>query len=204
MKPLAPALVFVTALSAAELHAEPAVPRPSSPDPAPSATPVQGPSILDEPGEGPRVLVELRGPAGAAFMRANPLGWGSICHAPCRARVPRSAEYKVLVPGWRPTHAFKLSKTSNAVRLDVTPASEVRSVLGQSLAWLGVAALIGGLVTVAVVDTKAGDTAGLVIAGGGVLSLGIGIPLAVSGAHSSVTPTPIAPTARLLAVRGAF
>jgi len=195
MKLAAPALAFVTLLPAAELRAEPT---PSKAVPAPSN------SIVDVPGKEPRVLVELRGPAGAAFMRANAHGWGSICHAPCRARVPRGDQYKVLVPGWRPTDGFDFSGSSSAVRLDVTRASEARSIIGQSLSWLGVAALIGGLITVAVVDTKAGDTAGLVIAGGGALSLGIGIPLALSGAHSSVTPTPVAPTARFLSVRGTF
>jgi len=192
MRLAAPTLLsLVTLLSAFEVGAEP-------------VAPAKGGAVVDVPGTEPRVLVELRGPAGAAFMRENAHGWGSVCHAPCRARVPRGEQYKVLVPGWRPTHAFDFSESSSAVRLDLTRASEVKSVLGQSLGWLGIAAIVGGLITVAVVDTKAGDTAGLVIAGGGALSLGIGIPLAISGAYSSVTPTPIAPTARLFAVRGAF
>ena len=207
MKLVAPALAFVTLLSAFEAGAEPPAPKKGGEA-----------NNLAAPGE--RSFIEQISEAAGGAVGGyngfwldpglNVIRIDGVARSICatskakRARVPRGDEYLVLVPGSRPTYAFDFSDSASAVRLDIMRASETKSVIGQSLGWLGIAALIGGLITVAVVDTKAGDTAGLVIAGGGALSLGIGIPLAISGAHSTAKHTPITPTARLVAVRGAF
>ena len=173
-------------------------------EPTAKPEPRSEPPVVDAAAGRPAVLVRLDGPTGAALMQENVHGWGSVCHAPCLARVPRDAEYKVLVPGWRPTSSFALSESAATVRLELTRASEFRSVLGQALGWVGALSLVGGLVTVAVSDSKTGDIVGLSIAGGGALALGIGIPLAISGSHSAVDPVPVARGPRTLVFTGVF
>jgi hypothetical protein len=122
----------------------------------------------------------------------------------CLARVARESDYRVLVPGWRPTSSFELSQSPASVKLELAPASELHSVLGQVLGWTGALSLVAGLVTVLVSDSRTGDVVGLSVAGGGALALGIGIPLAISGSHSSVDPVPIARAPTTLVLRGAF
>jgi hypothetical protein len=186
---------WAVVLWAATAGAQPAVKR---------APPASEPPVVDAAAEKPAVLVRLDGPSGAALMQENAHGWGSVCHAPCLARVARESDYRVLVPGWRPTSSFELSQSPASVKLELAPASELHSVLGQVLGWTGALSLVAGLVTVLVSDSRTGDVVGLSVAGGGALALGIGIPLAISGSHSSVDPVPIARAPTTLVLRGAF
>jgi hypothetical protein len=174
------------------------------PPPAPAAPKPSSAAVVEIPGPEPRVLVALDGPRGAALMRQNEFGWGSVCHAPCRARLPRSEEYKVLVPGWKPTSTFDLDDSAGALRLDVTPANDSTATLGQVLGYVGAAAIIGGLITVLVADSKTGDAVGFAIAGTGAVSVGIGIPLAISGSKSNVEQVPVSRPAQGLSFRGVF
>jgi hypothetical protein len=96
----------------------------------------------------------------------------------------------VVAPGIRSTGAFSLKHAPPETRLQVTPSSDGKLITGSILTYVGggimlpvgLSMLLVGLL----VDEPTPTTIGAVTAGIGGVSVGVGIPLLVSGSKSHV------------------
>jgi hypothetical protein len=157
--------------------------------------------VVDAPGSEPKVTVILDQPEGATLLRENVVGWGSVCQAPCVARLPRDGVFVINVPGSKKTGELELEDSPAKVRLKLHPPSEggliggtILTYVGGSIAPIGLILLAAGGVT--------GQT-GVLIAGGVVtgiagIGLGVGIPLIVSNHHTHVEQQPVAQGLRIV------
>lgn len=133
-------------------------------------------------------------------MQKNVTGWGSVCQAPCRASVPRGADYKVTVPGAKDTGSFDLADSPDPVRLRVLPQRGASAGLvtgtillyGGGTALFSVAPMFFLLALTADRRSHREDflTVGLVSTGIGAVGVGIGLPLVLNGHHSDVNEEP--------------
>jgi len=111
---------------------------------------------------------------------------GSLCRAPCNARIPGDRRYVIDGPGIIPSEPFELP-SSGALRLVVDPGSMSLRHAGRELELLGgVVTVFGGGVLLA--DPRAADhqalALGLVIGGATAMIAGV---LLVAHTHTSVT-----------------
>jgi hypothetical protein len=156
------------------------------------------PVTVDVPGAEPKVTVMLDQP-GATLARVNIFGVGSVCQAPCVARVPRDGVYKVDVAGSKTSDELDFRNSPASVRLKLTPPSTGGMLGGSILTYLGVSLIPSGLVMMAVgamiPDADISQNyvvAGAIVTGVGGLSLGIGLPILLSNRYTEVEQQPLA------------
>jgi hypothetical protein len=159
------------------------------------------PKLVEVDGPEPKLTVVLDKPAGATLLRENSLGWGSVCEAPCVARLPRGGSFVINVPGSKKTGRLDLRDSPGKVRLRLIRPSQGELVAGSILAYVGgTIAPIGLIVlTAGVITGKPGVLlAGVGITGVAGIGLGLGIPLMVSNSHTAVVQEPVAQGLRLV------
>jgi hypothetical protein len=146
------------------------------------------------------VTVILDAPTGSRLMRENVYGWGSVCTAPCSARVPRDGDFVVEVPGSKSTALLDLEEGPERVRLKLTLPSQAALVTGTLLTYFGASTASTGLLVVlaglALRDDRAVIT-GAVVAGVGGVGVCVGVPLIVMNHHSHVEQQSVAQGVRL-------
>jgi hypothetical protein len=153
------------------------------------------------------VLVILDEPKGALLMQENDLGSGSVCEAPCRARVPRGFEYRVRVVGYKETRAFSLDDEGDAVRLEVTKSKGTVGAVGAIFLYPAAAFLPVGLLLLVAGSSNSNDgarNAGLTIIAVSGVGLAIGVPMLLFGSNSGVEKQPTESTARGVRLSGQF
>jgi hypothetical protein len=117
-------------------------------------------------------------------FRSNNEKWEQVCVAPCKVHLDRYSTYRVARANDMPsTHPFTLPPGADQLQLQVEPGKLLAHRISSRLIALGIAgAVVGGvLVTLASKFEEEKDVrvAGIITGGAGLVTLGIGIPLAL-------------------------
>lgn len=175
-------LLFVLVSRAAVAHAE---------VPAPCAPSASGPVEVEGPG--PKLTVHVEGPPPdlTLLRSAPPYGWRWVCQAPCTARAPVGAEYKLRGSGVTESESFHLDPKLGAVqRVRVEPVSQGALIAGTILIYAGVSVLPSGALMIAsgyVTEKKPLVTIGFVTLGVGTALTAVGLPLFFANTKSDVS-----------------
>jgi hypothetical protein len=139
--------------------------------------------VLDEPNTALRSVVDYH--AGRAWW----YGATTVCAAPCTARVPIDGTYQVVGEGMPASSVFSLPRDRGDVRLDVHPGNAtthdvatVVLIVGSVLAGVGLVLLASNALDGTTSLSRPEMQTGLALAGGGVVGLGVSIPLLIANA----------------------
>lgn len=150
-----------------ERGAAPPPPAAAPRKPLPPAPPPQGGT---SPGSAAMPVVHLEGPSGLVLEQQYEREWTEVCRVPCDIRLRTDLRYRITGAGLRTSRPFSLVPSGGRVQLDVTPASDGPRATGLALIVTGsIVTPIGLLVVLA--SASSGSSAGLIVAGLGLVSL---------------------------------
>jgi len=138
----------------------PVKPLPAAPPPKPSTS----------PGSAAMPVVHLEGPSELVLEQQYEREWTEVCRVPCDIRLRSDLRYRITGAGLRTSRPFSLVPSGGHVELDVTPASDGPRATGLALIVTGSIVTPIGLL-VALAGASNGSSAGLIVAGIGLVGL---------------------------------